>query len=395
MNLIREDYKEQFEMIIFYGIPAYGHIHPTLPIVNELVQRGYHVVYYATKEFQELIESHGAEFREYHFDGVDWNPQVGSQILELTELVLRFTAEQMDELMEEAKVLQPKMIFHDTIAFWGRVVASSLDIKAVCVNTLISISGYGSKAFRLYATRFTGSSFSQWKSIPNIIKYKKKVKKKWKGKPDDWVSILMNSEKFNVYTYSCLMHPDEKKLGTHHFFLGPTSLLRSGAVRKEDWTTDKPLIYVSLGTIFNNSQSFYQEIIKQFGDTKYQVVISSKSQYEMLSEEALPSNIIIKPYVSQIDVLQEADLFVTAGGMNSICEAVSSGVPCLVYPQQGEQDINGMMMERLGFGRRLKRESNILETAEQLLETHRTNPKLIEEFSAIHMQELMKRLEEY
>ena len=44
---------------------------------------------------------------------------------------------------------------------------------------------------------------------------------------------------------------------------------------------------------------------------------------------------IIRPFVNQGEILKHADLFITAGGMNSIHEALYYGVPCLMCPQQG------------------------------------------------------------
>jgi UDP:flavonoid glycosyltransferase YjiC (YdhE family) len=47
------------------GMPAAGHVNPTLPVVRELVRRGHDVVYYDDEEFRRPIEATGAEFRAY------------------------------------------------------------------------------------------------------------------------------------------------------------------------------------------------------------------------------------------------------------------------------------------------------------------------------------------
>ncbi len=51
--------------IVFFNVPAHGHINPTLPLVAELVQRGNEVIYYAMPEFQDKIQKTGARFRAY------------------------------------------------------------------------------------------------------------------------------------------------------------------------------------------------------------------------------------------------------------------------------------------------------------------------------------------
>ena len=49
--------------ILFFNIPAYGHMNPTLPLVAELVRRGEQVIYYSSETFQPAIEQAGAAFR--------------------------------------------------------------------------------------------------------------------------------------------------------------------------------------------------------------------------------------------------------------------------------------------------------------------------------------------
>ena len=391
-SIVREP--ENSKTIIFYGTPAYGHINPTLPMVTALVHRGYKVIYYATKEFQSMIEMHGAQFREYDFSNTKWNPQVGSQIVKLTELVLEFTVEQLETLVEEAKEQNSCAIIHDTLAFWGRVIAGRLQQPAISVNAIISINRYGSKAFWMYAFRFSASSLQQWKSIPRILNYRSQLKKRYNIERMDWLSLLMNQEAFNIYTYPRHMHPDGHKLKEGHFFLGPAAILRRDSAQEEMYPHNN-LIYVSLGTIFNDSDSFYHAVMQAFDHTKYQVVISCKNQYDQLVQEEVPENITLKPYVNQKEILKKAVLFISAGGMNSICEAAANGVPCLLYPQQGEQAINAKMFEKLGLGKIIRSEENILEMSEMLLNEFCVNQELVKSFSAIHMDELMDHMENY
>jgi hypothetical protein len=49
----------------FFNIPAYGHVNPTLAIVQELVRRGHKVSYYLTEDFREVIQATGATFQPY------------------------------------------------------------------------------------------------------------------------------------------------------------------------------------------------------------------------------------------------------------------------------------------------------------------------------------------
>jgi MGT family glycosyltransferase len=64
----------------------------------------------------------------------------------------------------------------------------------------------------------------------------------------------------------------------------------------------------------------------------------------------LPDNFAAAQYVPQLAVLEEADLFITHGGMNSINEAVMALVPMIVVPNTVEQAINAARIEQLQSG---------------------------------------------
>ena len=379
--------------IIFYGTPAYGHINPTLHIVSELVNRGYFVIYYATEEFRQKIEDCGGEFRAYEFGDIEWSQKMGSRILKLSEIVLRFTCEQGERFLREAMELAPVLVFHDTLAFWGGMVAEILKVKAISVNSIVVVYGYTWKTFRMYLGEFGWESLSEFLELPDVFKYRRKLLKQYGVKINNLLELLMREEELNVFTYPCKMHPEGLRLKKNCFFLGATSNLRvDNCDLAEDYLYDN-LIYVSLGTIFNDSLSFYEAVFKAFGDSKYHVVISCSGQYEKLKGMQRPSNVVLKSYVNQQKILKKCKVFISAGGMNSLCEAAANGVPCLLYPQQGEQRINAKMFEKLKLGKIVKREEELLRECEKLLETFKPDDILRDDFSQIFMNELMDKIE--
>jgi MGT family glycosyltransferase len=60
--------------------------------------------------------------------------------------------------------------------------------------------------------------------------------------------------------------------------------------------------------------------------------------------------------VPQLEVLSRASLFVTHGGMNSVNEALSAGVPMLVVPQGADQPLVAERVTTLGAGLSLRPE---------------------------------------
>jgi UDP:flavonoid glycosyltransferase YjiC (YdhE family) len=69
--------------VLFFCIPAHGHVNPTLPLVEKLVENGEQVVYYCADEFRAKIEQTGAEFRALNSTWwrIGWNNWVLASFL--------------------------------------------------------------------------------------------------------------------------------------------------------------------------------------------------------------------------------------------------------------------------------------------------------------------------
>ncbi|MEU7145429.1 glycosyltransferase [Nocardia sp. NPDC046473] len=62
------------------------------------------------------------------------------------------------------------------------------------------------------------------------------------------------------------------------------------------------------------------------------------------------ANVRVVEWMSQLLLLECAQLFVTHGGYNSIREAMAAGTPMVVLPQYGDNLTNADLVERYGFG---------------------------------------------
>jgi MGT family glycosyltransferase len=156
------------------------------------------------------------------------------------------------------------------------------------------------------------------------------------------LTIVYGSRQFQP----CASTFDERFL-----FIGPSSAPRGeSAAFPWERVNHRVLIYVSLGTLFNNDTAFYRNCYEAFRGEDYQVVLSSSMNVSPADLGQAPANFVVQAHVPQIEVLQRATVFVTHGGMNSVNESLSHGVPMLVIPQMGEQMIIGRRVEELGAG---------------------------------------------
>ena len=123
--------------VVFFNIPAYGHINPTLPVVQELVRRGATVIYYALEEFRQNIESAGASFRAYDelsrtatFDfGVANRKSPG--LADICRVMIEFCDKSLPFLLQATREDRPDYILHDFTCIWGKYVSEILSLPAI------------------------------------------------------------------------------------------------------------------------------------------------------------------------------------------------------------------------------------------------------------------------
>lgn len=373
--------------IIWYGIPAYGHVYSNLYLVQYLSEHGFNVIYYSMEEFREVIESHGAECHIYPIREGELDLTDGRRILKLYRLILQYTENMMPFLFEEAVREDPCGVIFDSLALWGRIIGGLFHIPCFSFYSIVSIGGTGGKGFIEYARGFFRDFLCYVGEVPRARKIRNRVAGKWKCKGLGMISVLMGQGDRNLMGYSRLFQPGGKGLGKKYRFLGPLSIHRQEDGKNDFICPEGKVIYISLGTIFNQDKRLVEEIVKQFGRNKAEGSIANekgngsnekKSQEYFVvmiwdgmnegEEIRFPDNFIVRGFVNQKEVMKQACLFISAGGMNSIHEALYYGVPCLMCPQQGEQLLNARRFEKLGFGRILRDPGNLGKEAEMAID---------------------------
>jgi MGT family glycosyltransferase len=132
-------------------------------------------------------------------------------------------------------------------------------------------------------------------------------------------------------------------------FVGPSFLPQTGSspiTRR----ADRPTLYISLGTLFNDWPEFFAMCFAAFGNSSWQVLISIGDQIDPAQLGAVPENITIAASVPQRAVLAETDVFITHGGMNSVMESLACAVPLVVIPQMAEQAVTARRVADLELG---------------------------------------------
>lgn len=139
-----------------------------------------------------------------------------------------------------------------------------------------------------------------------------------------------------------------KCLPSHFHYVGP---LRSPELHKIEFPWDRldgrPLIYASLGTLQNQKTHLYQNFIKACEDLDVQLVIAGRSPASL---GPLPENVIATAYAPQLELLENASLTLTHGGLNTVLDSLSCGVPMVVIPITYEQPAIAVRVAQIGAG---------------------------------------------
>lgn len=360
--------------VIFFGTPAYGHFNPTIAVVKELIARGEEVIYYSTPEFRHIIASMGAEFRDYllppppesknNYDSpADQNRK--ENLFDINKLIERYSIKinsYFEFLIDNPKLnlrktiaaLSPDYIIHDSLAYWGKILAGQLGIPAISSITLFA---YCDQVFDTYAglviQDLLWMSDSYLVNPPETRRILKSAAQKigdlYHIDDFDFIDVNFSLEALNIVYTSKEFQWFGELFDSSFKFVGPSLCPRDDPGKFPlDQLKCNNLIFISLGSFYTDL-SFYQKCFAAFAATDRQVVLNiGNTNIEHLGK--IPNNFIVKNFVPQLEILRHAALFITPGGMNSVNESLYFNVPLIVIPQVHDQYLVAKRVAELGVG---------------------------------------------
>jgi MGT family glycosyltransferase len=165
------------------------------------------------------------------------------------------------------------------------------------------------------------------------------------------VEFFSNRQSLNIIFTSRYFHMAGDAYDDTYKFVGPS--IEASANPEAAASDPRPLVYISMGSIFNDLPDFYRACFEAFGGAEYRVMMAT-GKVDRAALGAAPENFELREFVPQLQVLSQASLFVTHGGMNSVSEALWHEVPLLVFPQHGDQHLVAARVAELGAGLSLR-----------------------------------------
>lgn len=160
-----------------------------------------------------------------------------------------------------------------------------------------------------------------------------------------------------------LLYPEAVKFHRRHPLPPARFQYLEGCVRTEapyevppfTANTDKPLLYVSFGSLGSGDTALLKRLIATIGKLPYRALVNVgeyKDQYD-----ALPPNVIVDNWFPQPSVIPLVDAVIHHGGNNSFTECLYFGKPAIIMPYVWDGHDNATRVDETGHGFKLHRQN--------------------------------------
>ncbi|GAA3506782.1 macrolide-inactivating glycosyltransferase [Streptomyces prasinosporus] len=336
--------------IAMFSIAAHGHVNPSLEVIRELVARGHRVTYAIPPLFAEKVAETGAEPKPWNstLPGPDADPEAwGTTLLDHVEPFLDDAIQALPQLIEAYEGDTPDLVLHDITSYPARVLAHRWGVPAVSLSpNLVAWEGYEQEVAepmweeprRTERGRAYYARFRAWLEENGITRHPDL----FTGRPDRSIVLIPKA-----------LQPHADRVDERvHSFVGACQGDRGAEGEWRRPAGAEKVVLVSLGSSFTKRPAFYRECVKAFGDLPgWHLVLQIGRHVDPAELGDVPAGVEVRPWVPQLAVLRQADLFVTHAGAGGSQEGLATATPMIAVPQAVDQFGNADMLQALGVAR--------------------------------------------
>ena len=377
--------------VLVTSTPGAGHLHPLVPLAQELVAVGHEVVWATAPSACEAVSRFGFRSVPCGLDGADRRSKVMERVPGLYELAPRERRVVMlsttfgdvaapvmrDELVEVFDEFKPDVVVHDYAELSAAPMASARAIG--CVP-----GGFSGALFVAVQRAVEMSAAPVWERE----------------------GVEISTATFNG---DLLLRPfpewlDAPRADVPSAPMRPVSFDRSTVTDAPEWVgsfgADRPGVYVTYGTEIG-PRAPWSAIFDGLADLDADVVATVGGQVDPASLGATPANIRVEQYVPQSFVLERATAAISHGGAGTLIGAATTATPQLCLPIAADQWDNADRLVASGAGLLLEEDErgpdSILRAVERLLHdgSIQTDANVLRDhFAAMpHPAELVPKIE--
>lgn len=322
--------------VLFCIVPATGHLNPIVPLARAIEERGHDVRIGTARSFGAVVQAAGLNAVPIGLDHDGRNPSAAHpefltlSPLDQARLLLGLMGAPIaDDLVELARRWRPDVIIRDnaTVGAWAAgeellipvIVFASTGVtprpilKGMVGDVLAALRAHRGLTPKPELDGFHGVMCLDTTPPSLVSSSGGQVEGRRPLRPDQWVGAADAA--------------------------APAWLESLG---------EKPIVYVTLGTVVNNNRLAFQKIIEAIGGTELDAVVTTGR--DDIGFGAVPSNVHVTAYIPQDRVLSKASAVVCHAGRGTVYGALSQGLPLCLIPLGADQPVVAAACERAGVG---------------------------------------------
>lgn len=331
--------------VLFGTTAGHGHLLPLLPLAQAFADAGHDVAFAAAESYRARIEAAGHELLPVGLDLAEVEARFGpyrkrlfAEIPPLERRPFAFRTlfglvqapGRLDGLRAAASEWRPDLIVHESGDLAAPIVAALLDIRSAqhAFGRLVPRNAWEAAA---------EDTAVLWRSV---------------GLEPEPLCGAFRGDYLDVVPES--FQADPLPGGVRRLPIRPTFPVdpREQPPPWLEGLPDRPLVYVTLGTVLNDLERF-QLLLGALADLDCTVIATVGRDNDPAALAPLPDNAIVEQYVSQSFILPRADAVVAHGGSGSTLAALAHGLPTLLLPGGADQFDNAGQARSLGVARML------------------------------------------
>jgi len=329
--------------VLFTTPAGLGHIHPTVPLARAVVARGHDVLWAVPPDGFDHVERAGiravaigaagltqpAEVRRRYPELASLSPSEVPDVLFGKMFGAVATPVMLADLVPVALEWRPDLVVADAAEFAGHIVAAELGVPSVT-------KGFGAllPERRVAAAGEEVAPF--WRS--------RRLEPRPYGGAYDHLYLDI---------YPSGLHSPEATHVARRQLLRPVTYdgprKSSASAPLPDGPPGTPLVYVTMGTVFNDSDPLRLVIAALAGlDTRVLVTVGPRG--DPATVDPHDRRVRVERYVPQSLVFPHCDAVVSHAGSGTVVAALGHGVPQLCLPQGADQFLNAAAVASAGAG---------------------------------------------
>jgi UDP:flavonoid glycosyltransferase YjiC (YdhE family) len=302
---------------LFTTIPGSGHFHPLVPTANALRDRGHDVAFAASPSFSTAIETAGFEaypagpgWLESLTDPVMQKIMAGEFFVDLIRMGM------VEGIIRAAKTTGADAIVRGSGELGGLVAGAILDLP---------VASAAPAAAKFYEPMIR----------PGVARAAAEH-----GLDGERVTAL-DFEILRIDRTPPSLELPGYEAPANAINVRPEPFDAGGELPA--WFDDlgqRPLVYVTLGTVMNGNIPLFRLIADALADEPFDVVIALGNGIPREALGEVASNIRVGGFLPQARILERATVVVNHGGYGTVSAALGVGLPLFLLPMGADQPYN-------------------------------------------------------